>query len=68
MSSDDENNYNEGSPRSDDGYQHRTEPSYEYQEPYGKGSNGTPLYVAYNERYAYQNPTGRNRYGIPTHN
>ena len=67
--SEDENSYkNQESPRSDDGYQSRKEPSYEYQEPYDNDKYGNPHYDTYKERYAYQNPTGRDHHGNPTYN
>lgn len=56
------------SPRSDDGYQSRGQPSYAYQESNEKDGYGNSIYTAYNERYAYQNPTGRDGYGNPTYN
>lgn len=33
-----------------------------------KDGYGNSIYTAYNERYAYQNPTGRDGYGNPTYN
>ena len=56
------------SPRSDDGYQSRSQPSYAYQEPNDKDGYGNSVYTAYSPRYAYQNPTGRDNYGNPTYN
>ena len=55
------------SPRSEDGYQSRYEPSYSTQDPTSRTDYGSPTYTAYNERYTGQNPTGRDNYGNPTY-